>query len=172
MGPEVGSRAQPFQLAEATGRERELGELISARGVAFVFVGPLSDPRGVAQLRAFRDALGEFNALLLNLAIVAELPSARGRKALATLDVRFPLLCDERRELASAWGLAEGGATQPAAIVVDLEGQVTHATVGAGAQRPSAEAVLEALRAGRPDSPTAPCSARFADRMAAWKLRR
>lgn len=85
---------------------------------------------------------------------------ARAEAMRAQLKLPFPVLCDQKREVITAWGLLnakeKGGIAYPAVFVLDRERMVRYRSLDRTAARVSTGAVLAFLREGMQGSTQQP----------------
>ena len=100
----------------------------------------------------YRDRHAEIRALGADLAALSVDDAARSEPLRLQLGLRFPILCDSRREVVRSWDLynerEKGGIAIPAVFVVDRDRRVRYRSIDATARRVSAEHVLRFLREG------------------------
>jgi peroxiredoxin len=103
-------------------------------------------------LAEYRDLHESFRRAGTDLAAIAVDEPRRSEAVRQELGLPFPILCDTRRELISAWDLLnareKGGIAKPAVFVIDRERRVRFASVDRDAVRVPGAAVLEFLLGG------------------------
>jgi peroxiredoxin len=103
-------------------------------------------------LAEYRDLYESFRKAGADLAAIAADEPGCSEAVRQELGLPFPILCDTRRELISAWDLLnareKGGIAKPAVFVIDRERRVRFASVDREAVRVPAAAVLEFLLGG------------------------
>lgn len=100
----------------------------------------------------YRDRYESIRKAGADIAAVAVDEPAPSEAVRQELGLPFPILCDTRRELITAWGLLnageKGGIAKPAVFVIDRERRVRFRSVDRDAVRVPAGAVLEFLLSG------------------------
>lgn len=160
----VGDEAPNFDLSSTEGCVLMLrDEVIRTAAVLYFFADPESDrvERDLRALSRHRDALARLRAKVL---AVAPLPMDRLLGLQRSLDLRFPLLRDDR-DFSRLYGVAaeEGKPPAPALVVVDRRQQVrwlANPVTGAADALPQVEKLLAAL-----PSPTASYPRRVVNRL-------
>lgn len=102
--------------------------------------------------------LEDFRAAGAELVAVSVDDAARAEPVRDELGIKFPLLCDTRREVVNAYGLLntgeKGGIAYPASFVIDRERVVRFRELEQVASRISVDQLLELVRAiGRGTEP-------------------
>jgi peroxiredoxin len=101
-------------------------------------------------LADYSEHLEDFRAAGAELAAISVDDAARAEPVRQELGLKFPLLCDTRRETVKAYGLLnsgeKGGIAFPASFVIDRERVVRFRTLEAVASRVSVEQLLELVR--------------------------
>ena len=98
----------------------------------------------------------EFRAAHTELVAIAVDDPGRSAPVRQRLRLSFPILCDQRRELLTAWNMLNekerGGVAVPGVFVIDRERRVTHRWFETTATRVTAASVLATVR-GQADAP-------------------
>lgn len=139
----VGAQAPAFE-AQTTGGERvSLADFRGKKNVLLMFY-PKDDTSGCTkQMCAARDEGAEYEAANVARFGVNDGSLASHEHFHGKYSLDFPLIVDEGREIARAFGtLRENGGTSRSTFLIDREGKVVYAEPGAH----GAEEVLEVLR--------------------------
>jgi peroxiredoxin Q/BCP len=129
--PKVGEPAPDFTLADQRGTATTLSTSRGKSSVLVVFYGKDSVADDVVVLKALREA--EPSVRAANTTVLAIGGDAREshEKLAASLGLSFPLLGDERHEVAERYGLVSGSGdarvVQRAAFLIDAEGRLVYA---------------------------------------------
>lgn len=98
----------------------------------------------------YSEHLDEFRAAGAELVAISVDDAARAEPVRQELSIKFPLLCDTRREVVKAYGLFNGreagGIAFPASFVIDRERVVRFRALEEVASRVSVEQLLELVR--------------------------
>jgi peroxiredoxin len=101
-------------------------------------------------LADYSEHLKDFRAAGAELVAISVDDAARTEPARQELGVKFPLLCDTRREVVKAYGLLNtrenGGIAFPASFVIDRERVVRFRALEEVASRVSVDQLLELVR--------------------------
>lgn len=102
----------------------------------------------------------DFGAVGAQVAALSVDEPERAEAMRAQLGLPFPVLCDTRREILTAWGLLnsgeKGGIAYPAVFVLDRDRTVRYRSLDRTAARVSTEAVVTFLRGGMQGSTEQP----------------
>jgi peroxiredoxin len=110
-------------------------------------------------LAGYRDRQAELDELGVGLAALSVDPPERSRALAEQLGLRFPLLCDPRREVVEAWGRfnrkEQGGIAYPATFVLDTSRKVRFRSLDRMASRVDLGELFAFLRGGLDKAPPA-----------------
>ena len=99
----------------------------------------------------YSDHLEDFRAAGADLVAISVDDAARAEPVRDELGIKFPLLCDTRREVVTAWGLLNtrenGGIAFPACFVIDCDHVVRFRALEDVASRVSVDQLLGLVRA-------------------------
>ena len=102
----VGQTAPDFTLPDATGRPVSLASLLASGPVVLVFYRGNWCPYCNVQLRAYNQALDQFNALGATLVAVSPQTADLTQLTAEEKELRFPVLSDVGNAVAQQYGLA------------------------------------------------------------------
>jgi len=134
----IGDAAPPISLVGHEGERIELAEALDASGVLLLFSPGAWSPstrRQVGEINAIYDRFREASVAVVVL-ITQDARSLRDR--LGAYAIPFPILADERRQVARDYGVYRAvslhgiGVTRPSAFVIDRRGIIRFIYVGEG----------------------------------------
>jgi peroxiredoxin len=131
MGVEVGEKAPDFELLDQDGKKVRLSDFRGKLNVILAFYPADFTPVCTKELSCFRDDLSMFRNKGAQVLGISVQPQASKKKFAAKLGLNFPILADEHKEVAKAYGVMGflGLHTRRATFIVDKEGIVRHKDV-------------------------------------------
>jgi peroxiredoxin len=131
MGIQVGEKAPDFELPDQDGKNVRLSDFLGKLNVILAFYPADFTPVCTKELCSFRDDLSRFQEKGAQVLGVSVQPQASKKKFAAKLNLNFPILADERKEVAKAYGVMGflGFHTRRATFVIDKKGIVRHMDV-------------------------------------------
>ena len=148
MSVEVGQKAPDFELDDQDGKKVRLSDYRGKVNVILAFYPADFTPVCTKELCSFRDDLSRFQGKGAQVLGVSVQPQASKQKFAAKLALNFPILADEQKEVAKAYGVLGplGIHTKRATFVIDRTGTVRHKDVEPIAfMRPDDDALLKVL---------------------------
>lgn len=112
----------------------------------------------------YRDQYETIRGAGADLAAVSVDGPARSERVRRELRLPFPILCDVKRELITAWGIMakmKGGIALPAVFVVDQDRRVRFRSIDTKSRRVPTAAIVDFLRSGMPAAAEAGRNKRF-----------
>ena len=128
MGVEVGQKAPDFELIDQNGKKVRLSDFRGKLSVVLAFYPADFTPVCTKELSCFRDDLKQFQAKGAQILGISVQPQTSKKKFAAKLGLNFPILADEQKEVANAYGVMGPLRlhARRATFVIDREGIVRH----------------------------------------------
>jgi peroxiredoxin len=148
MSVEVGQKAPDFELVDQDGKKIRLSDYRGKANVILAFYPADFTPVCTKELCSFRDDLGRFQGKGAQVLGVSVQSQESKKKFAAKLGLNFPILADDKKEVARAFGVLGplGIHTKRATFVIDRTGTVRHRDVEAIAlMRPDDDELLRVL---------------------------
>ena len=148
MSVEVGQKAPDFELADQDGKMVRLSDFRGKLNVVLAFYPADFTPVCTKEMCSFRDDLSKFQSKNAQVLGVSVQPQSSKQKFAAKLGLNFPILADEKKEVAKAYGVMGplGMHSRRATFVIDKSGVVRHKDVEAlSIMRPDDEELLSVL---------------------------
>lgn len=148
MSVDVGQKAPDFDLLDQDGKTVRLSDYRGKTNVVLAFYPADFTPVCTKELCSFRDDLGRFQGKGTQVIGVSVQPQESKKKFAAKLGLNFPILADDKKEVAKAYGVLGplGIHTKRATFVIDKSGMVRHKDVEPIAlMRPDDEALLKVI---------------------------
>jgi len=148
MSVEVGQKAPDFELPDQEGKSVRLSDFRGRMNVVLAFYPADFTPVCTKEMCSFRDDLSKFQSKNAQVLGISVQPQASKEKFAAKLGLNFPILADEKKEVAKAYGVMGplGLHTRRATFVIDKQGQVRHKDVEPlSIMRPDDEELLRVI---------------------------
>ncbi|MDP3940126.1 MAG: peroxiredoxin [Deltaproteobacteria bacterium] len=131
MSVEVGQKAPDFELADQDGKKVRLSDYRGKKNVVLAFYPADFTPVCTKELCSFRDDLSKFQSKNAQVLGVSVQPQASKQKFSTKLGLNFPILADDKKEVARAYGVMGplGLHSRRATFIIDKEGAVRHKDV-------------------------------------------
>jgi peroxiredoxin Q/BCP len=131
MGIQVGQKAPDFELPDQDGKNVRLSDFLGKLNVILAFYPADFTPVCTKELCSFRDDLSRFQEKGAQVLGVSVQSQASKKKFAAKLNLNFPILADEHKEVAKAYGVMGplGLHTRRATFVIDKKGIIRHRDV-------------------------------------------
>ena len=131
MGVELDQKAPDFELQDQDGNKVRLSDFRGKQNVILAFYPADFTPVCTKELCGFRDDLSQFKSKGAEVLGISVQPQASKKKFAAKLGLNFPILADEKKEVAKAYGVMGplGLHTRRATFIIDREGIVRHKDV-------------------------------------------
>lgn len=131
MGIQVGQKAPDFELPDQDGKNVRLSDFLGKLNVILAFYPADFTPVCTKELCSFRDDLSRFQEKGAQVLGVSVQSQASKKKFAAKLNLNFPILADEHKEVAKAYGVMGplGFHTRRATFVIDKKGIIRHRDV-------------------------------------------
>lgn len=131
MGVELDQKAPDFELTDQDGNKVRLSDFRGKQNVILAFYPADFTPVCTKELCGFRDDLSQFKSKGAHVLGISVQPQSSKKKFAAKLGLNFPILADEKKEVAKAYGVMGplGLHTRRATFIVDREGIVRHKDV-------------------------------------------
>ncbi len=148
MGVEIGQKAPDFELFDQDGNKVRLSDFRFKANVILAFYCADFTPVCTKELCDFRDDYSKFQAKGAQVIGLSVQPQESKKRFAGKLDLNFPILADERKEVAKAYGVMGplGFRNRRATFVIDKQGMVRYKDVEPVVfMRPSDEELLRVL---------------------------
>jgi peroxiredoxin len=131
MAVEVGEKAPDFELPDQEGKAVRLSDFRGRANVVLAFYPADFTPVCTKEMCSFRDDLSQFKGKSAQVIGVSVQPQASKKKFAEKLGLNFPILADEKKDVAKAYGVLGplGIHTKRATFVIDKQGVVRHKDV-------------------------------------------
>ena len=148
MSVDEGQKAPDFELADQDGKNVRLSDYRGKANVVLAFYPADFTPVCTKELCSFRDDLGRFQGKGAQVIGISVQPQASKKKFAAKLGLNFPILADDKKEVAKSYGVLGplGIHTKRATFVIDKTGTVRHKDVEPIAlMRPDDEELIKVI---------------------------
>lgn len=148
MSVEVGQKAPDFELSDQDGNKVRLSDFKGKKNVVLAFYPADFTPVCTKEMCSFRDDLSRFQSKDAQVLGVSVQPQASKQKFAAKHGLNFPILADEKKEVAKAYGVMGplGLHSRRATFIIDKQGTVHHKDVESlSIMRPDDEELLSVL---------------------------
>ncbi len=128
MGVEVGQKAPDFELLNQDGNKVRLSDFHFKANVILAFYCADFTPICTKELCDFRDDYAKFQAKGAQVIGLSIQPQESKKRFAGKLGLNFPILADEKKEVAQAYGVMGplGFRNRRATFVIDKKGIVRH----------------------------------------------
>lgn len=118
------AQAKDFTLPASTGEDITLSQYKGDKNVVFYFYPKDNTPGWITEASEFRDLIEEFDKLDTVILGISPDGMKSHHKFIEKLDINFPLLSDEDKEVSKLYGVDKLIGVERATFIVDKEGNL------------------------------------------------